>query len=59
MDILQIAQLEETRLAIGVAEISDHTLPIQSGGVAYRGMPGSWNNIDVDVELARETRSHR
>jgi GNAT superfamily N-acetyltransferase len=51
MDILEIAQLEESRLAIGVAEISDHTLPIKSGGVACRGMPGWWNNMAVGLGM--------
>jgi len=51
MDILEIARLEEARLAIGCSEISDATLPIKSGGVACRGVPGWWNNMAVGVGM--------
>ncbi|MBX3379864.1 MAG: hypothetical protein KF805_07195 [Phycisphaeraceae bacterium] len=51
MDIPSIARLEEARLAVGCAEISEHTLPIKSGGVACRDLPGSWNNIAVGLGM--------
>ncbi len=52
MDPFEIAQLEESRLAIGCAEISDHVLPIKSGGVACRGVAGSWNNMAVGLGMS-------
>lgn len=52
MDILQIAQLEESRLAIGLSEISDHILRIKSGGIACRAMPGWWNNTAAGIGMS-------
>lgn len=51
MDIPSIARLEESRLAVGCAEISDAVLEIKSGGVACRGTPGAWNNLAVGLGM--------
>lgn len=51
MDILEIARLEEARIAIGVSEISDHVLRIKSGGLASRALPGWWNNLAANVGM--------
>ena len=51
MEPLDVAQLEEERLAVGVAEISEHVRPVRGGGVACRDVPGSWNNMVVGVGM--------
>jgi hypothetical protein len=51
MEPHEVAGLEEHRLAVGVAEISEHVRPVQGGGVACRGVPGSWNNMTVGVGM--------
>ncbi|MGH7242268.1 MAG: GNAT family N-acetyltransferase [Phycisphaerales bacterium] len=51
MEIRDLALLEESRLVVGMAEISDHTLPIKSGGVACRATPGWWNNVAVGLGM--------
>lgn len=51
LDLRTIAQLEESRLATGCAEISEAVLPIASGGVACRGTPGAWNNLAVGLGM--------
>lgn len=52
MDIPSIARLEESRLAVGLSEISDHVLRIGSGGVACRALPGWWNNTCVGLGMS-------
>lgn len=51
MDILDIARLEEARIALGVSEISDHVLLIKSGGLACRAQPGWWNNLAANMGM--------
>lgn len=52
MDIATIAKLEESRLAIGLSEISDHVLRIKSGGIACRALPGWWNNTAAGIGMS-------
>lgn len=51
MEPLEVARLEEERLAVGAAEISAHVRPVRGGGVACRDVPGSWNNLIVGVGM--------
>lgn len=51
MEPHEVARLEEERLAVGTAEISEHVRPVRGGGVACRDVPGAWNNLIVGVGM--------
>jgi GNAT superfamily N-acetyltransferase len=53
--LIDIARLEEHRRAVSGRSIAEHVLPISSGGMAFRGRPGSWINYAVGMGLDATT----
>ncbi|MBC7836126.1 MAG: GNAT family N-acetyltransferase [Phycisphaerales bacterium] len=49
--LIEIARLEETRQATGIAEIADEARPV-AGGVMCRGAPGTWLNTATAIGLS-------
>ena len=55
MDLIDVARLEEKRIARAVRELADEVRDV-GGGVAGRGEPGLWVNMAVGVGVGGEVR---